>query len=180
LRIADSLRADALWKLSPGDAAVMPQPELRWVTSAIDPRLAPSKRFRVDEPRVNPLVEPLTFSVLSASFRPESGVATWPGTWEFRRGRGDVRLRWLGQRFARDQVEELGPVDDLLLLSGSDALRFRIDLTVLPPPRRALAMAQRIPFAGPALTAWLCAWSPPAVDSLRIRSEAPPAGAEER
>jgi hypothetical protein len=153
LRIGDTIQGTELWKLSPGDGGSLAQPGLQWVPGANDTDLPRDERFLVDAPLTNPLVEPLTFGVLSASFRPHSGVANWrPGSFKGDPGVGELRVRWLGQRFSRDGVEEFGPVDDVLLLQGSDALRFQVELS-MPAA------------AGP--------WQPPLLEYVEFRWDLP-------
>ena len=160
LRIGDSMRASELWKLAPGDGGRFVIPELLWVPTANDLTLPPEKRFVVDEPTTNPLVSPIRFGVMSASFRPRSGVAAWrPGHYEGEAGAGSLSVLWLGQRSMHGGVEEFGPVEDVLLLQGSDAMRFQIELTM------------------PARSAEGGDWDPPTVDYVEFNWDAPGPGA---
>jgi hypothetical protein len=177
LRISDTLRAGALWRLAPGDANELARPELAWVPSAVDWSLPPEERFRVDAPERNPLVEPLTFGVQSAGFRPPAGVAAWrPGRYHAEPGNGGVRVRWIGQRFTAHGFEEYGPVDDVLLLAGSDALRFTVELTV-PAALREPYHAGDAGDAGDAEREKAGMWDPPTVEYVELRWDAPLPGA---
>jgi hypothetical protein len=160
LRISDRLEASAIARLAPG-GDVLP-----W---ALDWTRKPDERFRVDPPVTNQLVLPLRFGVQSASFRPPSGVTAWRssryGAWN---GIGDVRVRWIGQRFTTNGFEEYGPLDDVLLLAGSDALRFTIEL-VLPAASESGSAEAPGTEAGK--------WDPPKVDYVEFRWDAPLPGA---
>ena len=130
---------------------------------AFDWDAKPDERFRVDEPLVNPLVEPLTFGVQSASYRPDTGVVAWrparQGVWN---GMGEVRIRWIGQRFTLNGPEEYGQLEDLVLLADRDAVRFSIELTL---PAASDDTDQPGRAAG--------AWDPPKVDFVDLRWDAP-------
>jgi len=154
LRVSDELRAEPARRLAPGVDTIP------W---AFDWDAKPDERFRVDEPLVNPLVEPLTFGVQSASYRPDTGVVAWrparQGVWN---GMGEVRIRWIGQRFTLNGPEEYGQLEDLVLLADRDAVRFSIELTL---PAASDDTDQPGRAAG--------AWDPPKVDFVDLRWDAP-------
>lgn len=155
LRISGSVRASKIWKLGPG-SGTFAEPMIEWVPTADRWSLPPERRFVVDEPEENPLVEPLRYAVLSGNFRPADGVAAWrPGLFGGSPGAGKLRLRWLGQRTTEAGIVEFGPVDDAILLPGADSLRFRIEL--------------EMPAGGGV-------WDPPTVDYVEFRWDAAPPG----
>lgn len=136
-----------------------PRPE-PFRVSATEPssgvRRAP---LELDPPRLNPLIEGRTWSVLSAPIRPpspESGVPRWlPATVTASPGAGRVRVRYLGERDRPGgAVEEVGPVDSPVLLEGCQALRLWIDLS-MDSGRDAPT------------------WDPPVLDAVEVAWEAP-------
>ncbi len=161
IRISGSARGREIRKIGPGGGFVQSgtMPFASWVEEARvtppeDPE-EPWRRFVVDEPVENPLVRPLTFAVLSAPYRPEYGVELWrPAEIRGDPGAGSFRLRYHGLRDVGPRgVEEFGPVDDILLLQGCEALRILIELT--------------LPADGGS-------WDPPKVDYVELRWNEPP------
>jgi hypothetical protein len=155
LRIFDSVKADDVQRLAPGGEG------LAW---AVDWSQPPEQRFRVDAPVENPLVEPLRFGVQSLTFQPATGVTAWRpnriGAWS---GSGEARVRWIGLRFSAKGSEEYGPLDDVMLLAGSDALRFTIELVM--PAAGSGETEERRKQTG--------RWDPPRVDYVEFRWDAP-------
>jgi hypothetical protein len=115
--------SEDVFKIGEGGGGTL-RPNLRALDLPLEPLLT------------NPLVVPLTFSVLSAPIRPPGGVVSWrPAIVKGRAGAGRYVIRYLGQReVGSREIELTGPVDDPTLLVEADAVIVRIDLTVEPGP----------------------------------------------
>ncbi len=145
------------WVRVPGQVASREAWILREGGGSFDPA-ASEARLVIDEPSENVLRRPLTFGVLSDRVRPPLGVTRWRGARPTARpGSGAVRLRFLGEKdLFPSGTEVFGPVQELSLLEGCQAVRFRIDLT--------LPAGSGDP------------WDPPTVDSLEVSWYEPPRG----
>ncbi len=143
VRVPGRVESREAWRSHDGGGGFLPAAEL-----------AP---LLIDEPQNNPLIEPLRLAVLSDRIRPPRGVARWrSGRARGEAGQGRFTLRFLGERDV-DSVrgaalvtEVFGPVDDVALLEGCEAVRMRIELVV------------------PAGSADL-PWMPPRVDEVELR-----------
>ena len=114
-------------------------------------RIAP---IVLDAPEVNPLVDPVRFSVVSRGYRPPRGITAWrPATIATHAGSGEARVRFLGYRTREGRVEEIGPYEDLMMLGDCAEVRIRIDLDI------------------PAGTGE--PWDPPSVEQLELHWNAP-------
>jgi len=145
VRVFGRVTAREVWRLGSGGGSFQP-PE---VEAPLD----------VDPPLANPLVEPLRLTALSDRIRPPYGVVRWRSA-ERRgdAGAGTISMRFLGERDDGPRTEVFGPVSDLGLLEGCQAIRFVLELEV-PPARSS---------GGP--------WTPPRVDEVRIVWDEPPRG----
>jgi hypothetical protein len=107
----------------------------------------------LDPPYKNPLVEPLTFAVLSNYLPSRGGVARWVrAEWHGRARNGDFEVSFLPADLPQGRpLAEWGAVASPKDLLDCDRLRFLVVLTVHPPEltRRGL-------------------WEPPLLDDVRL------------
>jgi len=146
IRVSGAVSAGRVWKLGEGGGTILPHG-------------ATPAPLELDEPLDNLLVEPVRLAVMSAPVRPSRGVVQWrPAIVDGSRGEGAFRVRFLGERESGPrQVEVFGPVDDVVLLEGCQAVRVLIELDVLPGD----------------------VWDPPRVDSVQLAWNEPLEGRRE-
>ena len=113
----------------------------------------------LDPPLENPLVEPLTYAVLSLHLPPEGGVARWLGAEVRAEERsGSYRVLYLRSDPPIGRpLEEWGAVESPKDLLEADRLRLLLLLTV-DPPRRVFGEV----------------WDPPVIDEVRLSWEPAP------
>ncbi len=110
----------------PGQLWTFPEPLASW--SPIMPRLA---SLALDAPKLNPLREPLTWTIKSTPPPSPFGLKSWRlvGVHSEERG-GSIRIGYLGELHDAGSVKIIGPVDRPELLEDCDTIRLRIDLTM--------------------------------------------------
>jgi hypothetical protein len=145
IRVSGRIQASEVWKSREGGGNLSPAG-----------RLAP---LALEAPATNPLRERLRFAVVSAPIRPPRGVSRWRAPrFQGDEGAGGFSVRFLGERDVGSRgLEVFGPVDDVSLLEGCQALRFVVELEV--PPGEV--------------------WDPPRVDWVELSWYEPPHAADE-
>lgn len=88
----------------------------------------------IDPPDHNPLRQKQTWAIRSAPMRPPGGVQRWlPARVGARMGSGSLRVAFTGERdLPSGGIDELGPVDDPVLLGPCEAVRLLIELEMPP------------------------------------------------
>jgi hypothetical protein len=130
VRVTGRVEASEVWILGEGGGL------------DLSPRPAPAA-LAFEEPEGNPLRGTLRLGVQSAPRRPARGVARWRTARSGgSAGAGSIEVRFVGERDVPGRgVEEVGPVDDPVLLEDCDAVRFLVVLELGPggdlwdPPR---------------------------------------------
>lgn len=124
----------------------------------IDPT-ASRAELRLDPPFRNPLVEPLTFAVISSPMPRGGGVSRWVrGEPRGEDRNGSIQIHYLPPDVSWDEpLEAWGAVESPSDLLDADSLRVLIHLTVVPPRTRGQER--------PGL------WYPPVVDQVRLTWE---------
>ena len=148
IRVTGRVRAqeDELWLLGEGGGG------------GLDPTKSAAPLV-LDPPVVNPLVESLTYAVLSLHLPPEGGVARWLGAEVRAEARsGSYRVLYLPSDPPIGRpLEEWGAAESPKDLLEADRLRLLLLLTVDPPLR----------VTGEA-------WNPPVIDEVRLSWEPAP------
>jgi hypothetical protein len=126
IRVEGFVEAREVWKSPGGGGSIRGDPPRR-----LGGESAPGLRelpLEIDPPLGNILKRPLRLGVLSRPIRRGSG--SWrPALVEASSGIGNVRVSFLGVR-PDGAGDEVGPVDDLLLLEGFPEIRFLVELEV--------------------------------------------------